>query len=190
MGKDEREIKELLQTIVLGRQRYIRFPVMMGMVVAGSVDEVLGICSVILSSDDDSSPTEGVLLNAITSNINGVLEYPADNSYVWVAELDGQGKYGVIKCCDVYKVVVNLGNSVFKITDGIVNTKIAGNTELELNNTGVKINANGKNLGTVLQNLISHIELLTVPTGTGPSGVPVNVADFISDGVDLGMLLV
>lgn len=154
-----------------------RFPVMSGVVMAGSTDEGEMTCDVRLSvdldpSDPDFMPTPAVQITAALESTNGLVLYPADNSQVWVAEIDGPGKWGIVKCSDLVKVVATINNS-----------------KLTMTADGFKIEAGGKNLGTVLQNLISHIEALTVGTGTGPSGVPINLTDFTNDGLDLSNIL-
>jgi hypothetical protein len=83
---------------------------MSGTVVAGSVNEAAATCTVLLSTNDESAPTAGILLNAVTENVNGVLVIPKDDSHVWVAEID-KGKWGLIKTSDVKKVIVKISGT-------------------------------------------------------------------------------
>jgi hypothetical protein len=54
-----------------------------------------------------------------------------------------------------------------------------GDTVIEADaKTGVQITVGGESLGKLYNDLLSAIQKITVPTGTGPSGVPVNLADF------------
>lgn len=39
-----------------------------------------------------------------------------------------------------------------------------------------------------LSEVLTHIQSLTVPTGVGPSGPPINIADFITDQVDVELM--
>lgn len=103
---------------------YSQLPIMSGVV--KNVDETEGTCEVDLSIDGDAT-TSGILINAVTNNNNGVLLIPAQNSHVWVAEIDGPGKWGIVKCSNVEKVVI----------------KIANTAEMEI--TGEHITMNGGN---------------------------------------------
>ncbi len=96
-----------------------QMPVMSGVV--RGVDEAAGTCAVELSTDDNDQNTEGVLLNAVTNNVKGLLLIPAVNSHVWVAELDGPGKWGVVKASDITKMTTKVGDTTeMVITDGHV----------------------------------------------------------------------
>ena len=53
----------------------------------------------------------------------------------------------------------------------------------------ISIGNQNKDLYTLLNNILQHIQELTVTTGTGPSGTPINIADFITDSEDLSELL-
>ena len=122
VGQEEKHIGQTIWAIAhRGEQYGTRFPVMSGVVVAGSVDMSACTCSVLLGIDDaDDPPTEGVLLNSVSGNVNGVLCFPADNSNVWVAEIDGPGKWGIIKASDLVKMVVTVGSSMVAVKDGLI----------------------------------------------------------------------
>ncbi len=57
-----------------------------------------------------------------------------------------------------------------------------GNGKIELSN-------NNETLVACLSDLMDKIEAITVPTGTGPSGVPLNAADFAAIKVRINNLL-
>lgn len=100
--KDIKEIGEHIRRIA-GVQ-----PVVM----SGKVQEVQeddGTCSVLLSIDDEA--TEGVLLTSVTGNANGVVILPKAESQVWVAEIDGPGKWGIVKYGEIEKVTVKMGGT-------------------------------------------------------------------------------
>ena len=171
MGQVEKSLATAIRKIADNSQGK-RFTVMMGVVVAGSVDETQNTCKVVLSKDDDDTPTEGVMLNGIQLNSNGFILYPADNSYVWVAEIDGPGKYGIVRCSDLVKV-----------------TCTAGAAQLTIEGGKFQIMNGSANLTTILQNILTHILALTVPTPAGNSGVALNAADFNNDLTDVNNLL-
>jgi hypothetical protein len=122
MSQEEKHIGQMIWEIAhKGEQPGMRFPVMSGVVVAGSVDMSACTCTVLLSVDDTDSPTTGgVLLNSVSGNVNGMLCFPADNSNVWVAEIDGPGKWGIIKTSDLVKMVVTIGSVSLTMTDGLI----------------------------------------------------------------------
>jgi hypothetical protein len=173
MSQDAKRVAALIDSIANKRHPGLRHPVMSGTVVAGSVDTEEGTCKVVLSVDDEQNPTEGILINAVTLNNNGLILYPADDSNVWVAEIDGPGKWGIVKCSDLVKVSAVIGGAALVMTAD-----------------GFSIKAGGKDLKTVMGNILTHITLLTVPTPSGTNSVPVNVADFNTDLSDLNSILI
>ncbi|MDI9309223.1 MAG: hypothetical protein QM535_03315 [Limnohabitans sp.] len=52
-----------------------------------------------------------------------------------------------------------------------------------------KMEAEGKNLKTELENVLKALEKLTVTTPMGPSGIPINVADFTNAKMNLNQIL-
>jgi hypothetical protein len=122
MANEDRHIAEVIWSIAhKGEQAGLRFPVMSGKVVAGSVDEGECTCTVRLSVDDDSDAgRDEILLNGVSGNVNGVLCYPADDSDVWVAEIDGSGKWGIVKTSTLAKMVTTVGGSKLTIVDGTI----------------------------------------------------------------------
>ena len=191
MSQTDKKIAAQIREIANKHNGLLSFPTMMGTVVAGSVDMSACTCAVLLSVDDaDAEGTGHVLLNAVTGNVNGILCFPADGSNVWVAELDGPGKWGIVKTSDLVKYKLTVGSSQLTVIDGTVTVQVGDQTKLTMTSSGHKIEAGGKDLGTVLGNLITHILAMTVSTGTGPSGTALNFSDFISDQSDLNMILV
>ena len=192
MSQNSRIIAQLIREIAEGAAD-LRFPVMSGTVVAGSTDTDNMVCTVLLSVSDDSAETSGIMLNAVTLNSNGLILYPADGSNVWVAEVDGPGKWGIVKCSDLVKMAVTIGQTTFVITDGQVQAADGSGGQLTMtggklqfkNNSGSLFNM----LSTHIQNLQTHItniDALTVDTAVGPSGVPENIAEFALDYSNMG----
>lgn len=120
-------------------------------------------CAVVLSAHAADSETDDVYLNAKLDN-NGLVLFPAVGSVVWVAEIDGAGQWGVVRCSELTKMAVKIGNSTMKVTAA-----------------GLTFERGGVSLKSLLTDVLNHIMALTVSTATGPSSVPVNVADFASD---------
>ena len=187
MSQNAKKGAQLIREIANGGKRGLRFPIMSGVVVAGSVDVENGVCSVILDVNDDSVATGGVTLNTVILNQNGMLLIPADNSHVLVAEVNGPSMLTLIKCSNLLNVKILMGNTRVSVTDGEVSVDING-SHLTVNDKLSYSNGSGS-LKTVMDNILTHIQALTVSTGTGPSSVPVNVADFAADQSDLDNLL-
>lgn len=82
MSQYSKQIAQLIRDIAEGAAD-LRFPVMSGTVVDGSVDSDNMVCTVLLSVSDESAETSGIMLNAVTLNSNGLILYPADGSNVW-----------------------------------------------------------------------------------------------------------
>ena len=121
MSQTEEKIGQVIMEIATkANGGKLRFPVMTGTVVAGSVDIGELTCDVILSKDDTDTPTQGILISPVLESTNGLVLYPADNSQVWVAELDGPGKWGIVKYSDLTKATLKIGASSVTVTDGLV----------------------------------------------------------------------
>lgn len=102
---------------------------------------------------------------------DGVLFIPSIGSTVKVL-LSNQTSPTVIQFSGIEKTVLTAGDIQIILKDG----------KLSVTN-------GSKDLFKILQNILNHIMKLTVSTGTGPSSVPVNVADFSTDLTDLTQLM-
>ncbi len=172
MSQVEQQIAHKIQEIASASTNR-KVNIFSGSVVAGSVNTSELTCTVLLSIDDIKSPTECILLNSVTNSVDGLVLYPADNSNVLVAEVDGPGKYAIIRYGEITKAITTIGNTVFTIS-----------------NSGYKIERGSINLTTIMRNILNHIMAITVTTSTGTSSVPVNISSFTSDLTDLNNLLV
>ena len=91
------------------------YEIVSGTVVAGSVDATEYTMTVLPSED-----SEGVLLNVITNDENGVVLLPKDNSNVIIGSIDGPGEWSLLKASDLVKVSIVLGSSKVTVTDGLI----------------------------------------------------------------------
>ena len=181
MTVEEVNIKEAIRQIA-GADRHLPV-VVMGTVVSVNGSE----CVVLRSVDLPESPTQGVLINGVKSLMGGVYLRPAVGSTVWVAEIDGPGKWGVVKTSIIDEFQWSVGEPDGSRTQILVNSNeinIVNNTSggdgtlIVARGSGVHIEVNGVSLKDVLDGLIDQIKLITVPTAAGPSGVPINAAAF------------
>src|ERR1035437_5118008 len=109
--KTEKEIAARLKHIVLGDDAN-RYPVMTGKVV--SVDEGSMDCEVQLTGDNAGNgviaSTNGVTLNVSLENTGGVYLIPANGADCLVAEVDGKGKWELLKASAYTKVAGVIGS--------------------------------------------------------------------------------
>ena len=170
MGQEDKEVAELIRSIAnKGQQTGSSFPVMSGTVVAGSVDMGACTCSVVLSVDPvDFDGRTGILINGVSGNVNGVLFFPADGSNVWVAEIDGPDKWGIIKTTEVVECRFTVGSSKLSVKDGLMqfnDGSLGGMVKV------AALTAKLNNLENIVNDLVAkyntHTHILTLTSGTG-----------------------
>jgi hypothetical protein len=157
-----------------------------GTVVAGSLDAAANTCSVLLTGEE--KPIFGVLLTPSSGNQAGVIIHPADNSSIVVGSADGGGEWFVVAATNIVKATIAIDNASFEMTADTL--KITNGSMLWQAGSGAfKVNAATESLYAILHDLISYITVLTVPTSSGPSGVPTNITDFATLLTRLGNVL-
>lgn len=192
MGQKDREAAELIESIANKKQGGLRFPVMSGTVVAGSVKNDELVCKVQLSiDDDDSTATEGVLLNAVSLNSNGMILYPADGSNVLVAEVDGPGsKLAIIRCSDLVKMQVTIGGTTFTIINGKVKAEDGAGAVLEMSGGMFKLSNATGSLGSMIDGLMDDLIGAAMTTGGGPGTFdPTTIGKLTADKTKLAAIL-
>jgi hypothetical protein len=127
-----------------------------------------------LIADDD------VQLQAITGAQTGFLIIPKPGSIVLVSCINNAPEQTYISSCsDIQAIIIRSSalNVNFDVAGGTATIQNQ-NTELSVTAAGYKINRGGDGLKKTLSDIIDAITQLTVTTGTGPSGVPINAAAF------------
>jgi hypothetical protein len=126
------------------------------------VIEVTGqLCTV---DFEDGRPVLGqVRLKAvIDQDDNALLVIPKVGSYVLVSPLMGNSAVQVVcVCSEVERLELKVETTRFTV-----------------DKDGLLLGRQGDSLRSVLGDLIDAINAITVPTGTGPSGVPINAPAF------------
>jgi hypothetical protein len=107
MGQEEQKIAQLIWNIANSDKSPLSTPVMSGVV--KSVDEDSMEAVVLLTVDDEDAPTEGITLNVILENKAGIYCIPAEQSNCIVCEVDGSGKWELLKASSYTKIVMNGG---------------------------------------------------------------------------------
>jgi hypothetical protein len=151
------------------------YEIISGIVVPGSVDTTSYSMSV--QASDDSEPIQGVMLNAIVADGNGVILIPKDGSNVVIGSIDGPGEWGLIKASELTRAIITMEN----VTCVMDNTQINiqnGNVLFNISDSVFKMNTASESLYQLLKDCFTYLTELTVPTPAGTSSVPVNAADF------------
>lgn len=112
MNQNAHKIHELLDKKV--EQKAPASAVMTGVV--RKVDEDKALMDVELTKDEDSN-TEGVMINAVSGNLNGILLFPKVGSDCIIAGLD-TGGYTLIKATEYDKVKVKVADRTLEVKDG------------------------------------------------------------------------
>jgi len=150
---------------IAGTNRGRRFPVMSGKVMAGSYDEDDNTVSVQLTADADDTPTEGVLLNVITANTNGMYLVPADDADCIVCEIDGPGQLKQVLWASEYVEV----------------SVIAGDAQLKMKNGKFSLKNGAVDFKTMMDTHFNNLFAMTFTNGAGDTGPANNMADLESD---------
>ncbi len=174
----ERRLQEAAETVFYGE--------------VSEVNEGSRTCTVVM----EDIPYENVLLYAVeNTELKGQVLIPRIGSTVLVERI-ANDRYFVVMFSEIDKVLLTIGektkaeiseeNISIQTGDKTTVTVDAQNCLLQVGESMVKATEKGltfvkggAGLKKTLEELIDAITKLTVTTGVGPSGVPVNVADFI-----------
>ena len=174
----ERRLQEAAETVFYGE--------------VSEVNEGSRTCTVVM----EDIPYENVLLYAVeNTELKGQVLIPRIGSTVLVERI-ANDRYFVVMFSEIDKVLLTIGektkaeiseeNISIQTGDKTTVTVDAQNCLLQVGESLVKATEKGltfvkggAGLKKTLEELIDAITKLTVTTGVGPSGVPVNVADFI-----------
>lgn len=137
---------------------------------------------------DDGEAINNVRLSAITGSTDGLIIYPDADSNVVIGTIDGPGEWVLLKASKITKAVIKIGSVSYEMNDSKV-TITNSNTILDISDTVFKVKTASESLFDIINDLITQITLITVPTSAGPSGVPVNATAFTTIATRLGNLL-
>lgn len=150
-----------------------------------SVDENTLMC--ICTPINGLNNAEGLNVRMLPEVCDGVLSIPAVGSTVTVIYGDVLEPiivaYGEIS---MHRIIV--GDTEVTLTDGDLLIE-QGKMSIELKNGKVSIKNDKKNLLDILNNILTHVLALTVPTPSGTSGTPLNYTQFQQDQNDLKNLM-
>ena len=174
----ERRLQEAAETVFYGE--------------VSAVNEGSRTCTVVM----EDIPYENVLLYAVeNTELKGQVLIPRIGSTVLVERI-ANDRYFVAMFSEVAKVLLTIGeNTIVEVSEECVRIQAGekttvtadaekcllqvGESVVKATEKGLTFIKGGAGLKKTLEELIDAITKLTVTTGVGPSGVPVNVADFI-----------
>lgn len=114
-----------------------------------------------------------VRLRAVVSDDTGLVAVPKAGSMVLVAMVDNMPQSSfVVATSELEKLQATIGNSYVEVTA-----------------QGMMLKRGGESLKKLLSDTYAAIQAMTVTTPAGPSGPPINMADFVSLQTRLNNLL-
>ena len=170
MTKNTAKIKSGIRTLAGSPHEIIS-----GTVVTDSVDSSDYTISV--QPSDDGDAIHGVRLNAVTGDGNGVILFPSENSNVIIGSIDGPGEWVLLRASEITKAVIKIESVNCLVDSRQVNIQ-NGRMVFNVSDSVFKMNAASESLYQLLKDCFTYLTALTVPTPSGTSSVPVNVADF------------
>lgn len=149
-------IKEILSDVKNGG------PVQVSVAKVDSVNKSDSTCDLVIEGRPDRPETR--LRAVIDNSLTGVIVLPKKGSYVLAGIVENRPESSfVCGYSEVDEVYVNIPQSEFRI-----------------NKNGFLVKRSSNTLAGLVSELLDAITKLTVTTGTGPSGTPINTADFIT----------
>lgn len=140
-----------------------------------SVDEKARICSVRVQGIEYGE----VMLYAIDQpDMKGLVAIPRVGSTVLVSRIDGSDRLYVSMFSEVDKVMGTIGDKQAVVFGADLLEVKTDKSTLRITSGGLTLTRDASGLKKTLSDLCDALARLTVPTGVGPSGIPINMADF------------
>ncbi len=150
------------------------------------VDETAFSCTVIF--DDELEYTDVRLRSVIDPDKQGFCFIPAVDSVVMVGRIANSEQLYVALFSELDKVLLSSGSMEVTLDPDKLELK-KGDTTFKQTEDGFTITRSDEGLKKLLEDLITAISQLTVPTGVGPSGTPINTAVFTQIKTRIGNFL-
>lgn len=134
----------------------------------------------------DGAPIKEVRLNTVVGQQMGIVITPVVGSTVLVTSLSQLDAF-VSMYSEIEKIEIVMGSHVIVVDPQSFNIDLDGQT-ISMAGEGLAVSLkdgkftfenNSYSIKDGLNDLIDAITKITVPTGTGPSGTPVNATDFV-----------
>ncbi len=179
MSERTEAIRRKLQEMFAGNEQV--FPA-----TVKEVNEDEFTCSVLF--DDELEYTDVRLRSVIDSGKQGFCFIPKVGSMVMVGRIASSEQLFVVMFSEIDKVLFTSGSLEVVVDADKIELK-KGEAILRQTEAGFTMIRSGEGLKKILTDLITAISQLTVPTGVGPSGVPINAAVFNAIKTRLGNFL-
>lgn len=159
------QIKQILQELCQSGQ-------IPSALVLAKVKNVNGQTCTVTTGDLELSDVR--LRSVVNNETSCILITPKANSFVMITDLSNGEKrdWAVVKYSELEKIEIKIGQ-----------------IEVCLSGEKISVKKGSINLFDLLDGLITQILALTVPTGTGPSGTPVNASEFTQIKTKLGQIM-
>jgi hypothetical protein len=138
-----------------------------------SVDSANGTCDV----EAYGITWYEVRLQSILQAGKGITILPKKDSFVLVSRIGNSNELFISEFSEVDQVLFEIENTTFKATSEGVEI-VKDNKTTFLQNDLFTIKTSNESLKKILEDLITAIGTLTVTTGVGPSGIPINKPQF------------
>lgn len=188
MSKDIENIRRVMQQGAGGGTDSV-FPA-----VVSKVDEKAFTCEV--KRDEAVSYFNVRLRGLVNPDLKGVALIPAIGSTVLVCRIGNSNQLFVCQytevdklfftsgdfslTCDQDKVELLKGDNLSVTADAESIVMRAGQATIQATTKGLTLSKGSSGLKKTLNDLLTAIQQLTVTTGVGPSGPPINIQDFIT----------
>lgn len=193
-----KEIEDIKRRIFFDNVVDVVFPA-----IVTKVDESEFTCEV--RRDDAVDYFDVRLRGLVDPDLKGVAFIPSVDSTVLVCRIGNSNELFVCQFTEIDKILLTSGDvtltvdsdkievlkgenvSVLIDTDSL--TVQAGQTTVKATTKGVTLVKGSSGLKKTLDDLLTAIQKMTVTTGVGPSGPPINIADFVKVQQDLNNYL-
>lgn len=138
--------------------------------------------------DDQVNYYDVRLRGLVNEGLQGFAFIPKMKSTVLVCHIGKSNELFVCKFTEIEKVVFTSRDLTMIVDKKKVDLK-KGQVDLQVTAEGITIKKGASGLKRTLSSLLDAICQLTVPTPTGPSGIPINVAIFQQIKTDLSNYL-
>lgn len=128
------------------------------------------------------------LYGVIKADLKGFVMLPKVGSIVMAGRIEESNELFVIMFTEVDKIIYTVEDISITADKGGCDIT-AKDSNIKITPGGMTFVRSGSGLKKTLSDLIDAITKLTVTTGVGPSGIPINAADFIKIKQDLNNYL-
>jgi hypothetical protein len=129
-----------------------------------------------------------VRIQSLSQAGKGITILPKKDSFVLVSRIGNSNELFISAFSEIDQVLFEIENTSFKATNEGVEI-VKENKTTFLQNDLFTIKTANESLKKILEDLIAAIGALTVTTGVGPSGIPINKVQFDAIKTRIGNLL-